>query len=55
MKWTREYRIDSAGQCRWHEGLHIYDDQIKDAYRSNILVEFIIESSAVMGVKVGIA
>jgi hypothetical protein len=55
MKWISEYTIDSAGQCRWHEGLRIYDDQIKEAYRNNALVEFIIESSAVMGVKVGIA
>jgi hypothetical protein len=28
---------------------------MKAAYRKNVLVEFIIETSAIMGVKVGIA
>jgi len=55
MKWTGEYIIDDAGQCRWHEGLRIHDEQMKSAYRKNSLIEFIIETSAVMGVKVGIA
>lgn len=55
MKWTSEYIIDDTGQCRWHECLRIHNEQIKDAYRNNVLIEFIIESSAVMGVKVGIA
>jgi len=55
MKWTGEYIIDDAGHCRWHEGLRIQDEQMKSAYRKNVLVEFIIETSAVMGVKVGIA
>jgi hypothetical protein len=55
MKWTGEYIIDDAGQCRWHEGLRIQDEQMKSAYRKNSLIEFIIETSAVMGVKVGIA
>jgi len=36
-------------------GLRIHDEQIKSAYRKNSLIEFIIETSAVMGVKVGIA
>jgi hypothetical protein len=55
MKWIGEYIIDDAGQCRWHEGLRIQDEQMKSAYRKNSLIEFIIETSAVMGVKVGIA
>jgi hypothetical protein len=55
MQWAGEFLIDSTGQCRWHEGYRIYDDQLKDGYRNNVLVEFIIESSALMGVKVGIA
>ena len=55
MKWTGEYIIDDAGQCRWHEGLRIQDEHMKSAYRKNSLIEFIIETSAVMGVKVGIA
>jgi hypothetical protein len=55
MKWTGEYIIDDAGQYRWHEGLRIHDEQMKSAYRKNSLIEFIIETSAVMGVKVGIA
>jgi hypothetical protein len=55
MKWTGEYIIDDAGQCLWHEGLRIHDEQMKSAYRKNSLIEFIIETSAVMGVKVGIA
>ena len=55
MKWTGEYIIDDAGQCCWHEGLRIHDEQMKSAYRKNSLIEFIIETSAVMGVKVGIA
>jgi hypothetical protein len=55
MNWAGEYIIDDAGQCRWHEGLRIQDEQMKSAYRKNSLIEFIIETSAVMGVKVGIA
>jgi hypothetical protein len=55
MKWTGEYRIDDTGQCRWYESLRILDPQIIGAYRNNVLIEFIIETSAVMGVKVGIA
>jgi hypothetical protein len=55
MKWTGEYRIDDTGQCRWYESLRILDTQIIGAYRNNVLIEFIIETSAVMGVKVGIA
>ena len=55
MKWIGEYVIDDAGHCRWHEGLRIHDEQMKSAYRKNSLIEFIIETSAVMGVKVGIA
>jgi hypothetical protein len=55
MNWIGEYIIDDAGQCRWHEGLRIQDEHMKSAYRKNSLIEFIIETSAVMGVKVGIA
>jgi hypothetical protein len=55
MNWVGEYIIDDAGQCRWHECLRIQDELMKSAYRKNVLVEFIIETSAIMGVKVGIA
>jgi hypothetical protein len=55
MKWIGEYIVDDAGQCRWHECLRIQDEHMKSAYRKNVLVEFIIETSAIMGVKVGIA
>ena len=55
MKWIGEYIVDDAGRCRWHECLRIQDEHIKSAYRKNVLVEFIIETSAIMGVKVGIA
>lgn len=55
MKWACEYIIDESGHCRWFEGLRIHDEQMKAAYRKNVLIEFIIETSAVMGVKVGMA
>ena len=55
MNWIGQYIIDDAGQCLWHEGMRIQDEPMKAAYRKNVLVEFIIETSAVMGVKVGIA
>jgi hypothetical protein len=55
MKWAGEYIVDDTGQCRWHESLRIHDQQIIGAYRNNVLIEFIIETSAIMGVKVGIA
>ena len=55
MRWKGEYIVDDTGQCRWHESLRIHDEQIKRAYRNNVLIEFIIETSAIMGVKVGIA
>ena len=47
--------MDESGQCRWHEGLRIQDEPMKAAYRKNVLIEFIIETSAIMGVKVGMA
>jgi hypothetical protein len=55
MNWIGEYLIDSSGQCRWHEGFRIQDERMKAAYRKNVLVEFIIETSATMGVKAGMA
>jgi hypothetical protein len=55
MKWIGEYVVDDSGQCRWHEGLRIQDEPMKTAYRKNVLIEFIIETSAIMGVKVGMA
>jgi hypothetical protein len=55
MKWKGEYVVDNIGQCRWSESLCIHDSQIINAYRNNALVEFTIESSAIMGVKVGVA
>ena len=55
MNWIGEYVIDESGQCSWHEGLRIQDEPMKAAYRKNILIEFIIETSAIMGVKVGMA
>jgi hypothetical protein len=55
MHWQGEFVIDHTGQCRWYESLRIHDPQIIGAYRNNVLVEFIIETSAIMGVKVGIA
>ena len=55
MKWIGVYIVDESGQCRWHEALRIQDEPMKAAYRKNVLIEFIIETSAIMGVKVGIA
>ena len=55
MHWVCEYVIDDAGQCRWHESFRVRDEQMKEAYRKNVLVELIIETSAAMGVKVGLA
>jgi hypothetical protein len=55
MNFIGEYIIDDAGQCRWHENFRIQDEPMKAAYRKNVLIEFIIETSATMGVKVGIA
>ena len=55
MKWTGEYIVDDSGQCCWYESLRIQDEQMKAAYRRNVLIEFIIETSAIMGVKVGLA
>jgi hypothetical protein len=55
MNWVGEYVIDDSGICRWYESLRIHDEPMKSAYRKNVLIEFIIETSAVMGVKVGIA
>lgn len=55
MNWIGEYIVDDSGACRWYESLRIQDEQMKAAYRRNVLVEFIIETSAIMGVKVGLA
>lgn len=55
MNWVGEYVVDDSGQCRWHESLRIQDEPMKTAYRKNVLIEFIIETSAIMGVKVGMA
>jgi len=55
MNWTGAYVINDAGQCLWHEGLRIQDEALKLAYRCNLIIEYMIETSAVMGVKVGMA
>lgn len=55
MEFRGEYVVNDAGQLIWHQGLRITDDSMKLAYRRNTLIEFIIETSAVMGVKVGMA
>ncbi len=55
MDYKSEYRIDDTGLVHWHQGLAIVDEGIKAAYRQNTLIEFLIEHSAIMGVKVGMA
>ena len=55
MDYKGEYRIDETGLVHWHQGLAIVDEGIKTAYRQSTLIEFLIEHSAIMGVKVGMA
>src|SRR6266700_3434508 len=55
MDYKGEYRIDEMGLVHWHQGLAIVDEGIKAAYRQSTLIEFLIEDSAIMGVKVGMA
>ena len=55
MEFRGEYRIDDTGLVHWHQGLAIVDDELKAAYRQVPMVEFFIEHSAIMGVKVGMA
>jgi hypothetical protein len=55
MNWLGEYIIDDTGRCRWHEGFRLQDEHMKAAYRKNVLIQFIIETSATMGVKAGVA
>jgi hypothetical protein len=55
MNWIGEYIIDGSGQCCWHESLRVQDERMKAACRGDVLIEFIIETSAIMGVKVGMA
>jgi hypothetical protein len=55
MNWTGEYVIDSSGLCHWLDGLRIHDLELKTAYRSSLLVEFMIETFASMGVRTGMA
>lgn len=55
MDWIGQYVIDDAGECRWHEGFRIQDEQLKMAYRKNAIIEYIIEVNGFMGVKVGMA
>jgi hypothetical protein len=55
MNWLGEYIIDDTGRCRWYEGFRLQDEHMKAAYRKNVLIQFIIETSATMGVKAGVA
>lgn len=55
MEFKAEYVIDKTGLVHWHQGLAIFDEGIKAAYRQNTLIEFLIEHSAIMGVKTGMA
>ncbi len=55
MEFKGGYLIDKAGIIFWHQGLKIVDEGLKSAYRQSMLVEFLIEHSAIMGVKVGMA
>lgn len=55
MNWIGKYIFDITGQCRWHEAMHIQDEAMQKAYRQDMVIEFICETSAMMGVKVGMA
>jgi hypothetical protein len=55
MEHRGEWRIDDNGKVYWHDGLTITDAAMKQAYTQNMLVEFLIEDCARMGVKVGMA
>ena len=55
MNWIGEYIIDGAGHYRWHESFRLQDELMKSFYRKNVLLEFIIETAASRGVKVGLA
>jgi hypothetical protein len=55
MNWTGEYVIDSSGLCHWHDGLRIQNIELKAAYKSSLLLEFMIETFASMGVRTGMA
>lgn len=55
MNFKGEYRIDSTGLCCWYQGLVVFDEGLKAAYRQSVLINFMIEESAFMGVQVGMA
>lgn len=55
MEWKGEYVIEPTGWLAWKESLQIHDEAMKLAYRRNILVQYLVETSAIMGVKVGMA
>jgi hypothetical protein len=53
MKWFSEFAIDDSGRCLWREGMRVTEGPLYDAYQQSTLVQFIVETSAIMGVKVG--
>lgn len=53
MNWFREFAIDDTGRCHWREGMRVEDPALFESYRKSALAQFVIESSAIFGVKVG--
>lgn len=55
MYLSRGYIVDINGQILWRDVFHIQDEALKSAYHQLPLVGFIIESSAAVGIQVGLA
>ena len=55
MNWAGQYVISREGQLLWRECMEVTDPALIECYRQNLLASFVIEASAILGVKVGLA
>jgi hypothetical protein len=55
MNWFAEFVVEPSGVVCWREGMRVTEGTLYDAYQQSALVQFIVETSATMGVKVGLA
>jgi hypothetical protein len=53
VNWFGEFVVDPNGAVHWREGMRVTEGSLYDAFRQSTLVQFIVETSVTMGVRVG--
>jgi hypothetical protein len=52
MDWFGKYVVEPNGLVNWREGMLVHEEGLFEACQKSPLVQFVVEISAVVGVKV---